>query len=257
MKVLIVDDEPLARSALLRLCESDEEIEVIGQAESGQAAIRASELDRPDVVLLDVGLPDMSGFDVLHALHDAGGPLAILVTGHTEHAVAAFEAGAIDYLVKPVTAGRFARSIARARVRLDGCPAASAPGLNSLRPTLLVGEKDRKFYPLTPDRIDYIESDGNYVTFRTGDADYISRDSIKRLALLLSSAGFLRIERSLLVNTHVIRFIEPKGHGAFAFTLASGSVLQSSATYRQEILRTVPLVRTVKSVLHAPQQRSA
>jgi two-component system, LytTR family, response regulator len=108
-------------------------------------------------------------------------------------------------------------------------------------PTLLVGERERRLYPLDPEKVDYIESDGNYVSIRSGDTAYISRDSIKRLAAELAHLGFIRIERSLLVNIRAVLYAETAGRGRFAFTLSSGACLQSSASYRGAILEALPL----------------
>jgi two-component system, LytTR family, response regulator len=102
---------------------------------------------------------------------------------------------------------------------------------------ILVGERERRLYPLNADAIDYIESDGNYVTIRTASSQYISRDSIKRLSAELAVHGFIRIERSLLLNIRAVSYVEPVGRGTFAFTLASGSCLHSGASYRESILR--------------------
>ena len=108
--------------------------------------------------------------------------------------------------------------------------------------TLLVGERERRLYPLDPHKIDYIESDGNYVSIRSGSAAYISRDTIKRLAGELAPLGFIRIERSLLVNIRSVLYAETVGRGRFAFTLSSGACLQSSSSYRELILQALPLV---------------
>jgi two-component system, LytTR family, response regulator len=110
-----------------------------------------------------------------------------------------------------------------------------------MMPTLLIGEREHRLYPLDPEKIDYIESDGNYVSIRSGSTTYISRDSIKRLAGELASHGFIRIERSLLVNIRAVLYAEAAGRGRFAFTLSSGACLQSSASYRDVILRALPL----------------
>jgi two-component system LytT family response regulator len=252
IKLLIVDDEPLARSALMRLCERDADIQVVGEAESGAAAIHAAEELRPDVMLLDVELPDMSGFDVLSAAGAGSGPLGIMVTAHSEHAVTAYAVGALDCLVKPVSADRFARSIERARERCERAilgtrqvhalsePLPASNTTRGARPKLLVGERQHRLYPLDPEKIDYIESDGNYVTIRTGNLEYISRDSIKRLAADLADLGFVRIERSLLVNIKAVQYAESVGHGKLAFTLSSGACLHSTVTYREAILRVLP-----------------
>lgn len=104
-----------------------------------------------------------------------------------------------------------------------------------------MGERQRRLYPLDPKSIDYIEADGNYVTLRVGKAEYLSRDSIKRLSMQLADLGFIRIERSLLVNAAAVLYAEAAGHGTFALTLSCGACLHSSAAYRDEILRIIPL----------------
>jgi DNA-binding LytR/AlgR family response regulator len=114
-------------------------------------------------------------------------------------------------------------------------------GESTLMTTLLVGERERRLYPLDPQKIDYIESDGNYVSIRSGNAAYISRDTIKRLADELAPLGFIRIERSLLVNIRSVLYAETVGRGRFAFTLSSGACLQSSSSYREAILQALPL----------------
>jgi DNA-binding LytR/AlgR family response regulator len=112
----------------------------------------------------------------------------------------------------------------------------------SVMPTLIIGEREHRFYPLGPERIDYIESDGNYVSIRSGNTTYISRDSIKRLAGELADFGFVRIQRSLLVNIRAVLYAETVGRGRFAFTLSCGACLHSSASFREAILRALPLV---------------
>ena len=260
LKLLIVDDEPLARSALIRLCEQSNNVDVVGEAESGVAAIKAAEKLRPDVMLLDVELPDMTGFDVLRVEPPEMRPLGIMVTSHGDHAdyaVSAYEAGALDYLVKPVSADRFAQSIERARQYCDrkAQPAARVPTSRASRPPeeiaevpiastkLLIGEREHRFYPLIAETIDYIESDGNYVTLRTRNSKYISRDTIKRLSIELAGVGFVQIERSLLVNIRAVLHLESVGRGSFAFTLSSGACLQSSGSYREAILKVLPMRR--------------
>lgn len=257
MKLLIVEDDPPARAAIHRLCQQHDGVHVIGEAGSGAAAINAVERLRPDVMLIDVELPDMTGFDVLRGLPTVSRPFGIMVATHADCAVAAFAAGALDYLVKPLSAERFAESIERARqlcastsTRSDRvrairepqpAPAIHAPPTPS--PKLLIGEREHRLYPLNAENIDYIESDGNYVTIRTGNSKYISRDTIKRLSVDLADVGFLRIERSLLVNIGAVSYVESVGRGTFAFTLSSGSCLHSSASYRDSILRALPMRR--------------
>jgi two-component system LytT family response regulator len=247
---LIVDDKADARDSLIRLCERNDDVQVVGEAACGMAAIDAAGTLNPDVMLLDVELPDMSGFELLRAIEADTRPLGIMVSNCADHAVRAFSEGAIDYLVTPVTAERFELAIARARHRFDRVspgevslpsntsdPGRAAPA----SPRFLVGERQRRLYPLEPKSIDYIEADGNYVTLRAGKVEYLSRDSIKRLAIQLAELDFVRIERSLLVNAAAVSYAEVAGHGTFALTLSSGVCLHSSAAYRDSILRIIPL----------------
>jgi two-component system, LytTR family, response regulator len=257
MKLLIVDDEPHARSDLIQHCERNDDVYVVGEAGSGMAAIDAAERLRPDVMLLDVELPDMTGFDVLRAARMTNRPLGIMLTAHADHALTAFAVGALDCLVKPVNADRFDQSIERARQRCDGAdtaheadraapepPAAQdVPGGTGSIFRLLVGEREHRLYPMHPETIDYIESDGNYVTIRSGNTKYISRDTIKRLAADLADVGFIRIERSLLVNIRAVAYVEAIGRGMFAFTMSSGCVLNSGSSYRDSILHKLPMRR--------------
>jgi DNA-binding LytR/AlgR family response regulator len=233
VKILIVDEQAPRRDSLARLCERSGDLEVVGEADCGRAAIDAAGKLDPDIMLLDVELPDMSGFELLRSMAADTHPIGIMVSRCTEHAVRAFAEGALDYLVMPVTAERFDRAMARARHRFDHAPAIS--------PRFLVGERQRRLYPLDPKSVDYIEADGNYVTLRAGKVEYLSRDSIKRLSMQLAEHGFIRIERSLLVNAAAVSYAEVAGHGTFALTLSSGVCLHSSAAYRDSILRIIPL----------------
>jgi DNA-binding LytR/AlgR family response regulator len=250
VKVLIVDDQPVARHNLLRLCERNDDVHVVGEAACGVAAIDAAGKLNPDLMLMDVELPDMSGFELLRAVGADIHPLGIMVSKCADHAIRAFAEGAIDYLMTPVTAERFDQAMARARHRCDRI----SPGYDSLMskvsdagkmgplaPRFLVGERHRRLYPLDPMTIEYIEADGNYVTLRARKVEYLSRDSIKRLSMHLAELGFVRIERSLLVNAAAVSYAEVAGHGTFALTLNSGVCLHSSPAYRDSILRIIPL----------------
>jgi two-component system, LytTR family, response regulator len=150
----------------------------------------------------------------------------------------------------PMTEERFDLAMARARHQFDSALlgrsrlTSSASERGSTLPSpprVLVGERQRRLYPLDPKSIDYIEADGNYVTLRAGNVEYLSRDSIKNLSTELAELGFVRITRSLLVNTAAVSYAERAGRGIFALTLTSGACLHSSAAYRDSILRIIPL----------------
>lgn len=250
MKVLIVEGDSLARDSLIGLCECRGDVQIVGKVGCGKAAIGAANALNPDIVLLDAELPDMSGFDLLRAVGADSSPLGIMVSSRADYATRAFEEGAFDYLVMPVAANRFDRTMTRALHRLN-CTAPASGRFHSdssehhrapqvpLR--FLVGERQRRLYPLNPRSIDYIEADGNYVTLRAGNVGYLSRDSIKRLSMQLAEVGFIRIARSLLVNAAAVLYAETMGHGTFALTLTCGVCLRSSAAYRNSILRIIPL----------------
>jgi two-component system LytT family response regulator len=250
VKILIVDDQAHARKSLIGLCERSEDVQVVGEAACGMAAIDAAGALDPDIMLLDVELPDMSGFELLRAMEAQTRPLGIMVSNCADHAIRAFAEGAIDYFMMPVTAERFDLAMARARHRFNHAfpghdPAASKPSepgrTAGVSPQFLVGERQRRLYPLDPKSIDYIEADGNYVTLRVGKLEYLRRDSLKRLSMQLEEYGFIRIERSLLVNAAAVSYAEVSGHGTFALTLSSGVCLHSSPAYRDSILRVIPL----------------
>ncbi len=244
MTLLIVDREQSVRSELVRLCQATD-VQVVGEAESGGEAIDAAKNLSPDVMLIDVALPDMSGFDVLRGAGNSS-PLGIMISHRPDFAERAMAEGAVDYLLKPVSADRFEHAIERVRRRYVLEQAAQVQMTRGMPeplgrlPKILVGERQRRLYPLNVEKIDYIEADGNYVTIRAADADYIRRDSIKRLTADLAAFGFMRIGRSILLNIRAVEFAEPVGHGTLAFTLCSGTCLHSSKTYRNAIFSVLP-----------------
>jgi two-component system LytT family response regulator len=246
LKLFIVDNEPTMRTEFAHLCRLDGGLEIVGEAANGRAALGGAETLRPDVMLVDVSLPDMDGFELMEVRGSAPRPQFILTSHLPEHAARAFDAGAVDYLLKPVSADRFSESMLRARDRCfveDNAKAQMTQQILQLlgrRPKYLMGERQRRLYPLDIEKIDYVEADGNYVTIRVGQAEYISRDSIKRLAVELGDYGFVRIDRSLLINVRAVEFAEPAGHGTLAFTLNSGVCLYSSRKYREDIVRVLP-----------------
>jgi two-component system, LytTR family, response regulator len=255
MNLLIVDNESTVRERLAAFCERRWDLRVIGEANCGAKAIEAARTLRPDLMFLDTELPDMSGLEVLRALGTREQLGTILMTANSKDAVTAFAAGALDYVVKPVSAEAFSKSIVRARERVgrrraaparvperlrSARPAAEADGS---RPVFLIGEREHRLYPLDPHTIDYIESDGNYVRYRVANDEYIARETGKHLDTLLCPMGFLRIERSLLVNIRAVAYAEPVGHGTFVFTLNCGARLRSGPAYRESILSVLALRR--------------
>jgi len=272
MKLLIVDDEARARAVVARICARTTNVDAIAEADSGTSAIDAMQKVPPDLLLLEIDLPDMTGFDVLCAARRDHNPHAIVVSAHSEHAVKAFDVGVNDYLLKPVNATRLVASIERAARERSNCAphflsSASPQSRTSSElewtygaaPPLLIGEREHRFYPLEPRNVEYIESQGNYVKLHTAKLTYISRDSIKRLAPNLTNLGFVRIERSLLVNLRAVAFAQRRGYNSLVFTLLSGKQLRSSVTYRKDISKAMPLngarsAATARTIEEAEQQ---
>jgi two-component system LytT family response regulator len=245
----------LQRAHLVELCaRTGGAAQVIAEVSVGAEASQATEALRPDVIVVASTLSDMTGLQAVRALRDRYRRRAILVTASPQERLDALAAGVLDYLTRPIEAGDFETSLLRARGRFGAgkqAPRPSAPSYSASlrselecdRPYILIAERERRLYPVQPQRIDYVESAGNYVRFHVDELEYIARESIKRLEVVLGHAGFVRIERKLLLNILAISFVETVGHGAFAFTLNNGVCLHSGPAYRETILRALPLRR--------------
>lgn len=255
MRVLLAANQGQSRNSLIRLFERNEDAQLIGEASSGAKAIRAVATLRPDLLLLDAQLPDMTGFEVLRSLRLRDKRRTILMTNAEPDQAAVLANGAAECLQKPIDAQAFAAALGRVRDRLKprSIPAAgvvnAGPRLLAdysqaiARPLFLVGERANQLYPLEPDQIDFVESAGNYVKYHVGRITYLARDSIKRLDEALAPVGFVRIERSILLNIRAIAYAQSIGHGGFAFTLTSGTRLNSGHAFRDTILAALPLRR--------------
>jgi two-component system, LytTR family, response regulator len=245
-RLLIVEDQPADRAAFVRICKAQGIFEDLETADSGAAALAAIRESQPDVVLINCELSDMTGFDVLRELSSDERPPSILVAQDERYAIQAIESAAVDYLTKPVNAARFEVAVGRARERVASRMAgalrqdimAAVRGASFRSDTAsplfrrLVGEKAHRLHFLPIETVDFIESDGNYVTIHVGDQKYTSRDSVKRLAGDLKHLGFERIRRDTLINLGRVAFAERLGQAALAFTLCSGTRLVSRSGYR-------------------------
>jgi two-component system, LytTR family, response regulator len=231
MRLLIVEDEPQTRSNLTCLCQQQPDLQIVARASTGASAIAATLEHRPEVLLLDVELQDMSGFQVLSALRPASEPLAIMVTAQPQNALQAFEANALDCLPKPVDRQRFNSAISRARDRLH-----SDRLVVRDIPRHLTGEKGHKLYFIPIESIDSITADGNYVQIHAEGERYISRNTLKSLEAMLSPAGFVRIARACLINLRQVAFAEKLPGGGFEFALRSGERAASTPAFRKAIL---------------------
>ena len=247
IRALVVDDEPLARARVRQLLEEDDDVTLLGECADGVEAIAAIREQRPDLVFLDVQMPEKGGFDVLAALDPADRPAVVFVTAHDHHAIQAFEVNALDYLLKPFDEDRFRRTLARAKAALRTDPhelhrrtLALLEELKSPRPApadrLMIREAGRLFF-LRTDEIDWIESDGNYVRLHASGASHQLRETLSRLEAQLDPGRFLRIHRKAIVNLDRVKEIQPLFHGEHRVILADGTELTLSRGYRDRLAR--------------------
>jgi two-component system LytT family response regulator len=237
LRVAIVDDEPLGRLALRQLCERHADLAIAGEAADGTQAIELVTRERPDLLLLDVQMPELDGFDVLAQLA-LDVPPTIFVTAHDSFAVRAFETHAIDYVVKPVSPARFDAALARVRDAIDNHRAAelgrralaAAPPLERLVARL----GDRSAVIAAGD-IDWIEAQDYCAEVHAGTKTYVIRQSLAALEARLDPAMFVRIHRSALVN--VARIVEVDHAGELVVVLANGARLPVSRRRREALER--------------------
>jgi two-component system, LytTR family, response regulator len=225
IRALIVEDELPARVKLRQWLASEPDVEVVGDVGDGDAALNAITSASPHVVFLDIQIPGLNGLGVAARL--AGGrPLVVFVTAHGEHALAAFDSNAVDYLLKPYDRERFARTLERVRRRLGN--GATAPE------KLIVPIGDRLRF-VTCDEIAHIESEGNYVRIHTQSCNYLLRRTLQDLLSELGLARFARIHRSRAVNRAWIVSLKPLVHGDVEVELKTGVRLRMSRRYRAEL----------------------
>jgi two-component system LytT family response regulator len=247
LRALIADDEPLARRRLERLLEQEPEAELVAACGSGPDAVEAVKLHAPDLLFLDVQMPDLDGFGVLEALGNDIPPAVIFVTAFDAYAIQAFEANALDYLLKPFDADRFHRAFQRAEERIrrpgpEAAPAQLAQLLESLtrqRTTaerLAIRAEGRVYFVRVAD-IDWIETASNYVRLHSGKTSHLLRESLSSLETRLDPERFLRIHRTTIVNVERLRELQPWFSGEFIAILQDGTRLKVSRGYRDRVAR--------------------
>jgi len=230
LRTLVVDDEPLARRKLTARLRRDPDIAMVDECESGAEAVAEIRASRPHLVFLDVQMPDCDGFDVLELLGSDQRPVIVFVTQHDDYALRAFEAGALDYLVKPFTDARFRRALERAKRRLahhmEGRPRAADPlVVKSARQVAFVNIAD----------IDWIEAANYYSCLHVGKDTHLLRRSLAALEQELQSGSFCRIHRSTIVNVDRIRGIERTDDGEYDVVLTTRVRLRLSRRFRKSL----------------------
>jgi two-component system LytT family response regulator len=257
IRVLVADDEPLARRRLVRLLRAHEGVEVVAECKGGRSAVEQIRALSPDLVLLDIQMPDLDGFGVVAEIGAEAMPSVVFVTAFDQHALRAFEVHALDYLLKPFDAERFTSVLDRARKFLRITPQQAIPGEARLRSLLAeVVEREGSAPPAVGSRyyervavksngatrimqigeIDWFETDGNYIRLHVGKSSYLIRNTATRLQEELDPNRFARIHRRYIVNLDRVVGLEPWFGGDAVVILRDGSKLRLSRNFREEFL---------------------
>ena len=248
VRILIVDDEAPARAKMRRYVAESSDIEIVGEAETGVEAVeRIAEL-QPDLVFLDVQMPELDGFGVIEAVGVESMPHVVFVTAFDEYALKAFEVRALDYLLKPFTPERFAAVIDRARAeiartsgddsaelrsKLEALLGAVATGRPRYLQRILVHHANKALL-LPVERIDRVEADRNYVRLHSGATAFTLRGSLTSLAERLDPEKFLRINRSEIVRLDAVKELQPWFHGDYRVVMGDGTTLMWSRRFRAQ-----------------------
>ena len=258
IRTLIVDDEPLARRGLHLHLQRHADIEIVGEAGSGDQALKAIAELRPQLMFLDVQLPGIDGFGVVRALPATQVPLTVFVTAFDQYAIAAFAASALDYLLKPVDHRRLDEAVGRARTRLAarkaedhyerllklvaGSPDVARPQLDALLldEDIRTGGKlsirdGQRLLRVELDAIRWVDAAGDYICIHTNDHTHVLRGTMQELERRLDPRRFARVHRSSIVNLDRVRLVRPHHNGEFFLMLDSGHELKLSRSYRDRV----------------------
>jgi two-component system LytT family response regulator len=249
IRVLIVDDEPLAREGIRMRLDQEPDIEVLGECANGREAVAAIKRDVPDLVFLDVQMPRLDGFGVIAAIGAKLMPQVVFVTAFDEHALRAFEVHALDYLLKPVEGARFLEALDRARSQLRRPELVT---INEQLQALLSDFKTEKKYLdrlaikangrilfLDVEEIDWVQAADNYVAVHAGRESHLLHTTMNSLEQKLDPDAFLRIHRSAIVNLKRIKELHPMFHGEYRVILKDGTELTSGRSYRDKLQKLV------------------
>ena len=235
MRVLIVDDEPVARKILREELESLDSVQIVGEAENGEVALLKVTSLHPDVVFLDIQMPLMGGFDLLEHLTGGHLPVVVMVTAYDEHAIRAFEAGAIDYLLKPISrqrllqavdrASRMYRNPVQAAENLAQLQALAAPATKPTRIRKIVGKLGEEYFLLSPNEVLAFQAEGDVTWIITPKQRFMATQNLKTIEERMRNSAFRRIHRNALVNLEQIRKMSMITSQRWLVTLNNGQEL--------------------------------
>lgn len=248
IRTLVVDDEELARDRLKSLLAREPRIEVIAEAGDGKGAVAAIEKLKPDLVFLDVQMPELNGFEVLEALDAEARPNVVFCTAHDKFALKAFDVHAVDYLLKPFDKERFQTALERAISKVELARGGQGQKENAVTAVLkevkpagpverLLVKSEGRVLLIKVEDIDYIEAADNYVSLRVGKDSHLMRETMSSLEAKLPPDRFMRISRSSIVNVERIQELQPMFHGEYVVVLKSGAKLTLSRSYRDKLDR--------------------
>ena len=225
IRALVVDDEPAARAAIRTLLADDSEIQVVGECADGRTALDAIRSKAPDILFLDVQMPEMDGFTLLGELEPVELPVVVFVTAYDQYALRAFEVHALDYLLKPFDDERFGRAVAHAKQQVRQGKLGALSAIKAGGRVTILGVKD----------IDWIEAEGDYVKIHAGRAWHVLRETMKHLETQFGPARFVRIHRSTIVNVERIKELQPYFRGEYVVILHDGTSLKLSRGYKEHL----------------------
>ncbi|HLJ29576.1 MAG TPA: LytTR family DNA-binding domain-containing protein [Candidatus Angelobacter sp.] len=248
IRTLIVDDEPLARERIALLLADEPDIQIVGECGDGRSTVRAIKSQTPNLIFLDIQLPEMDGFQIIEAVPAALMPAIIFVTAYDQFALKAFKVHAVDYLLKPVDREMLSETLKHLRRRIyssdQGVRGKLAELIRDLesqrgRSSRIVLKSAGEVLCLKPTEIDWIESAGNYVCFHVGASTHIFRETMNQVEERLRSHNFLRIHRSAIVNLDRINRLKTRLYGDYTVELRDGTKLTLSRVYRQGVLKRI------------------
>lgn len=245
MRIVIADDEPLARKRIKSLLADIPDAEVVAECANGREAVEAIRAHAPDLIFLDIQMPELDGFAVLQQIGGVPAPSIIFVTAFDQYAIRAFEVHALDYLLKPFDRDRFNRSLQRARDDMARGQVAITQAqlealLADLRPAarveerILIKEAGRAIL-LPASEIDWVESAGNYITIHAAGQSHMLRETMKGIGERLDQHAFRRIHRNIIVNISRVKELRTMGKGEYILKLRDGTKLAVSRRYRRNL----------------------
>jgi two-component system, LytTR family, response regulator len=248
IRALLVDDEMLARLALRQALASHTDVTIVGECANAAEARQAIRALQPDLIFLDIQMPDIDGFEFLHELRSGALPMVVFATAYGQHALRAFDANALDYLLKPIDQDRFDQTMTRVRMHWHGKEAAGTPG-ESPRPRSEPGERlarvsvkvGEHIRVIATSEIDWIEANGNYVYIHADATTYLHRETLRRLQDTLDPTRFLRVHRAVIVNVDRVREVHPLFNGNAELVLHDGTRIGLSRRFREHARRVLGL----------------